>query len=162
MAIGKLRYFTKQNCKKGILKAIGRCEIFDIVLSEMNPNASGIKSLDQDRVIDLAMKVGNLTLDHGHFGTCPVLKVWQTCSVLTIFTDLLKEDFKDVQHFKPDAPRKDRAEIYIVACSLIRSPVWQFESCYDITTLQKLSDFMLSHRRFGSCLVLKFTLLLEV
>jgi len=85
----------------------------------MAPNASGIKSLDQDRIIDLTMKVRNLTIDHGCLGTCLVIKVWQTNSVFTIFTDLLK----DVQHFKPDASRKDSAEIYIVACSLIRSPV---------------------------------------
>ena len=94
----------------------------------MAPNASGIKSLDQDRIIDLAMKVRNLTLNHGRFGTCLVIKVWQTDSLLTKFNDLLKEDFKDVQHFKPDASRKDSAEIYIVACSLMKSPFWQFES----------------------------------
>ena len=56
-----------------------------------------------------------------------MIKVWQTGNVLTRFTDLLKEDFKDVQHFKPDASRKvrrkDSAEIYIVARSLLKSPV---------------------------------------
>ena len=122
MAIRKLRDFTEENSQKGILKAIGRREIFDIVLSEMAPNASGIKSLDQEQIINLAMKVKDLTLNHGRFGACLVIKVWQTGSVLTKFTDLLKEDFKDVQHFKPDASRKDSAEIYIVACSLIKSP----------------------------------------
>ena len=122
------RDFTNENSQKEIIKAIGRREIFDIVLSEMAPNASGIKSLDQDQIIDLAMKVRNLTLNHGRFGTCLVIKVWQTGSLLTKFTDLLKEDFKDVQHFKPDASRKDSAEIYIVACSLMKSPFWQFES----------------------------------
>jgi len=119
LAIRKLRDFTKGNSLKGILKAIGRCEIFDIVPSEMAPNAPGIKSLDQDQIINLAMKVRNLTLNHGRFGACLVIKVWQTGSVLMKFTDLLKEDFKDVQHFKPNASRKDSAEIYIVACSLI-------------------------------------------
>ena len=89
----------------------------------MAPNASGIKSLDQDRIINLAMKVRDFTLNHGCFGSCLVIKVWQTGNVLTRFTDLLKEDFKDVQHFKPDASRKDSAEIYIVARSLIKSPV---------------------------------------
>jgi 23S rRNA (uridine2552-2'-O)-methyltransferase len=89
----------------------------------MLPNASGITSLDQDQIINLALKVRDLTFNHGRFGTCLVIKVWQTDSVLMKFTDLLKEDFKDVQHFKPDASRKDSAEIYIVACSLIKSPV---------------------------------------
>ena len=90
-------------------------------------NASGIKSLDQDRIINLAMKVRDFTLNHGRFGSCLVIKVWQTGNILTRFTDLLKEDFKDVQHFKPDASRKvrrkDSAEIYIVARSLLKSPV---------------------------------------
>ena len=79
-----------------MLKAIGRRETFDIVLSEMAPNASGIKSLDQDRIINLAMKVRDLTLNLGCFGIWLVIKVWQTDSVKTIFTDLLKVDFKDV------------------------------------------------------------------
>ena len=122
------RDFTNENSQKEIIKAIGRQETFDVVLSDMAPNASGIKSLDQDRIINLAMKVRDFTLNHGRFGSCLVIKVWQTGSLLTKFTDLLKEDFKDVQHFKPDASRKDSAEIYIVARSLIKSPVWQFES----------------------------------
>jgi len=49
-------------------------------------------------------------------------------SVLAKFTDLLKEDFKDVQNFKHNAGQKDSTEIYIVAYSLIKSPFWQFES----------------------------------
>ena len=122
------RDFTNKKTKKGILKAIGGRKTFDIVLSDMAHNASGIKNLDQDRIINLAMKVRDFTLNHGRFGSCLVIKVWQTGSLLTKFTDLLKEDFKDVQHFKPDASRKDSAEIYIVARSLIKSPVWQFES----------------------------------
>ena len=117
------RNFTDENAQKDILKAIGRRETFDIVLSDMAPNASGIKSLDQDRIINLAMKVRDFTLNHGRFGSCLVIKVWQTGNILTRFTDLLKEDFKDVQHFKPDASRKDSAEIYIVARSLLKSPV---------------------------------------
>ena len=59
-----------------MLKVIGRRETFDIVLSEMALNASGIKSLDQDRIINLAIKVRDLTLNHGRFGTCLVIKVW--------------------------------------------------------------------------------------
>ena len=68
----------------------------------MAPNTSVIKCLDQDRIINLAMKVRDLTLNHGRFGTCLLIKVWQTDSVLTKLTDLIKENFKDVQHFKPD------------------------------------------------------------
>ena len=62
MAIRKLKDFTKENSQKGIIKAIGRREIFDIDLSEMAPNASGITSLDQDQIINLSMKVSDLTL----------------------------------------------------------------------------------------------------
>ena len=98
-------------------------KVFDIVISDMAPNASGIKSLDQGRIINVAMKVRDFTLNRGRFRSCLVIKVWQTGSLLTRFTDLLKEDFKDVQHFKPDVSRKDSAEIYIVARSLIKSPV---------------------------------------
>ena len=58
-----------------------------------------------------------------------MIKVWQKGSVLAKVTDLLKEDFKGVQNFKPDAIGKDCDKIYIVmALSLIISPVCQFES----------------------------------
>ena len=70
------RDFTNENSQKEIIEALGRQETFDIVLSDMAPNASGIKSLDQDRIIDLAMKDRTLTLNHGRFGTCLVIKVW--------------------------------------------------------------------------------------
>ena len=74
MAIGKLRDFTKENSQKEIIEALGRQETFDIVLSEMASNASGIKSLDQDRIIDLAMKIKDLMLYLGCLGTCLVIK----------------------------------------------------------------------------------------
>jgi len=86
----------------------------------MAPNASGTKSLDSDRLINLAMKVRDFTLNHGTYGTCLVTKVWQSGTMLSRFVELLKEDFKDVQYFKPKASRKDSAEIYIIARGLIK------------------------------------------
>jgi len=85
LAIRKLRDFNKENSQKVILKAIGRREIFDIALSEMAPNAYMIKSMDQNRIINLAMKVRDLTLNHGPFGSCLVIKVWQTGSLDKIY-----------------------------------------------------------------------------
>ena len=115
------RDFTDENAQKEIINAIGDRKTFDVVLSDMAPNASGIKSLDHERIISLALKVKDFTLTHGRVGTCLVIKVWQG-SLLKRFKEILKEDFKNVQEFKPKASRKDSAEIYIVATSLIKSP----------------------------------------
>ena len=85
----------------------------------MAPNASGIKSLDQERIFSLALKVKDFTLNHGRVGTCLVVKVWQS-GLLTKFTDILNQEFQEVRLFKPKSSRKDSAEIYVIAQKLIK------------------------------------------
>ena len=103
-----------------MLEIIGKRETFDVVLSDMAPNASGIKSLDQERIFSLALKVKDFTLNHGRVGTCLVIKVWQSGGLLTRFTDILKQEFQEVRLFKPKSSRKDSAEIYVIAERLIK------------------------------------------
>ena len=102
-----------------MLEIIGKRETFDVVLSDMAPNASGIKSLDQERIFSLALKVKDFTLNHGRVGTCLVVKVWQS-GLLTKFTDILNQEFQEVRLFKPKSSRKDSAEIYVIAQRLIK------------------------------------------
>ena len=85
----------------------------------MAPNASGIKSLDHERIFSLALKVKDFTLNNGRVGTSLVIKVWQG-GLLTRFTDILKQEFQEVRLFKPKSSRKDSAELYVIAQKLIK------------------------------------------
>lgn len=87
---------------------------FDLVLSDMAPKTCGIKSVDQDRSMELcrmAMDVAIVNLKkNGNF----VIKVFQNNQVRQYMDDL-KKHFGEVKIFKPESSRQESFEIYIVA-----------------------------------------------
>ena len=105
--------FTDPESQKLLCQAIEN-QGFDVVLSDMAPNASGVKSLDHERLIKLALQVQDFTLDHGSQGSSMVIKVWQG-GLLDYFLSKLRENFSTVSTFKPKASRSDSAEIYVIA-----------------------------------------------
>ena len=87
---------------------------FDVVLSDMAPATSGIRSADSARsalLFEAALALARATLKpQGHF----MAKIFQGAD----FHDLLlqvKRDFGWVKVVKPDASRKISKEIYILA-----------------------------------------------
>ena len=97
-----------------LFKAVGTEKGFDVVLSDMAPKTSGIKSADQLRSVELcreALRVAISTLKKdGKF----VIKVFQS-NELKALTNDIKKYFTDVNIFKPESSRKESFEIYIVA-----------------------------------------------
>ena len=93
---------------------------FDIVISDMAPKTTGIKSVDQLRSIelcDMALEIAQKTLkNNGDL----VIKVFQSNHVKA-FTDKARKLFSDVKIFKPDSSRKESFEIYIVAKGFLAS-----------------------------------------
>lgn len=93
---------------------------FDLVLSDMAPKTTGIKSTDQQRSIELcemALELAKKTLKkNGDF----VIKVFQSNQVKS-FTDKIKKSFNEVKIFKPESSRKESFEIYIVAKGFLPS-----------------------------------------
>jgi 23S rRNA (uridine2552-2'-O)-methyltransferase len=91
---------------------------FDLVLSDMAPKTCGIKSVDQDRSMELcrmAMDVAVMNLKkNGNF----VIKVFQNNQVKQ-YTNDLRKHFADVKIFKPESSRQESFEIYIVALRFI-------------------------------------------
>ena len=109
--------FTKEDTQKDILEAVGNSP-FNVVISDMAPNASGHKSLDHERIMGLAGQVKDFTLKHGTIGTSMIIKIWHG-GLTNSFLDLLKNDFINVKMFKPAASRNDSAEVYIIAMDLV-------------------------------------------
>lgn len=98
----------------GIDELRGELEAFDVVLSDMAPDTSGVRSLDQARseaLFERALEIAELTLaQRGHF----VGKLFQGPD----WPRLLKrarEGFAEVRTVKPAGSRKESIEQYVVA-----------------------------------------------
>lgn len=91
--------FTDENVQKRLTESVDN-KTFDLVLSDMAPNASGQKDFDHHKIINLAKSVTDFTLNKGTFGTTMVIKIWQGSQMIQ-FTDLLKSKFTEVRMFKP-------------------------------------------------------------
>jgi len=92
----------------------GDLDAFDVVLSDMAPDTSGVRSLDQARsegLFERALEIAELTLDKGgHF----VGKLFQGPD----WQRLLKrcrDGFAEVRTVKPAGSRKESIEQYVVA-----------------------------------------------
>jgi 23S rRNA (uridine2552-2'-O)-methyltransferase len=92
----------------------GDLPAFDVVLSDMAPDTSGVRSLDQARsegLFERALEIAELSLDKGgHF----VGKLFQGPD----WQRLLKrcrEGFAEVRTVKPAGSRKESIEQYVVA-----------------------------------------------
>lgn len=86
----------------------------DVVLSDMAPNTTGIKSLDHLKIMGLL----EIALDFAESVLAPggtfLAKVFQGGTEQELLTRL-KQNFKSVQHIKPDASRKESSEFYVIA-----------------------------------------------
>lgn len=86
----------------------------DVILSDMAPNMSGITSVDQARVINLA-ELGVLLCEKALVaGGSLLVKVFQG-EGYEAFVKLLRTKFKQVMVRKPDASRARSNEIYLLA-----------------------------------------------
>ena len=86
---------------------------YDVVISDMAPNTTGIVFTDQARSEDLCRKVlelcekllkpgGNMAMKFFQGGGAKVLEM------------LVRKQFKEVKHLKPLATRKESKEIFII------------------------------------------------
>ena len=102
-------------CMDEILRILGNRK-FDLVLSDMAPNASGIVQLDHDKIIDLSYKALKFALDNSYPGSHFVTKIWSGRDRDRLLSDMSKF-YSEVQLIKPKASRTDSAEIYLAGFS---------------------------------------------
>jgi len=86
---------------------------FDLILSDMAPKTSGVKTTDHARSIELNQRVLALSKDLLAPNGTLVLKVFQG-SDFQYFFKKLKTRFKSVKTFKPKASRDRSFEIYVI------------------------------------------------
>jgi len=108
--------FTEQDVHEQLLVAINRRDV-DLVMSDMAPNISGLKAVDQPR----AMYLAELALDFARGALKPggdfLVKVFQGEG----FDEYLKDvrgSFKKVVIRKPKASRPKSREVYLLAMEM--------------------------------------------
>lgn len=98
---------------QAIAVALGDMPV-DLVLSDMAPNISGIRSADQARAMELA----DLALEAGIRWLCPggdlVVKLFQG-EGMDAWLKQVRQVFAKVYQVKPKASRPDSREVYVVA-----------------------------------------------
>jgi 23S rRNA (uridine2552-2'-O)-methyltransferase len=109
--------FTDDQVLEKLLKIVGD-EAVDLVMSDMAPNISGNKSVDQPRsvyLVELALDCAYKILkEKGTF----LAKIFQGEGVDALMLDM-KRYFKVVKIRKPKASRSRSSEIYIFATGFI-------------------------------------------
>ena len=86
----------------------------DLIISDIAPNATGIKSMDHERIVALCrvvIKFAQIFLNNE--GTL-LIKIWQGAEQNRLEA-LCKQIFAKVTYVKPHASRTDSAEIYLLS-----------------------------------------------
>lgn len=80
----------------------------------MAPNASGIKSLDKDNIMDLAFSVLQFAREVSSTDAVLLIKVWENGDLPKLEKSIL-EFYDSCKAVKPNASRSDSAEKFILA-----------------------------------------------
>ena len=108
--------FTEQQTLDELLGLIGERK-FDLVLSDMAPNLSGMQSVDQPRSIYLAELAFEMAREFLRPEGSFVVKLFQG-EGFEEFVSRLRKRFRSVKFRKPDASRSRSSEIYAVCSGL--------------------------------------------
>ncbi|XP_039081981.1 rRNA methyltransferase 2, mitochondrial [Hyaena hyaena] len=92
----------------------------DMILSDMAPNATGIRSLDHDRLISLCLSLLDVAADVLHPGGTFLCKTWAGSHSLGL-QKRLAEQFQNTRTVKPRASRKESSEVYLLATQYQRA-----------------------------------------
>ena len=106
------RDFTHAKTQTEILDMLNGRKV-NSVISDMAPNATGVKSLSHELIIDLvlsALKFATGVLENeGHF----LCKIWQGSEQHRL-ENILNKLFTEVNVIKPKSSRKESAEIFVL------------------------------------------------
>lgn len=105
--------FTKQESQDKIRSLLGERQV-DCVLSDMAPNATGVRALDQENIITLCYSVLRFAILMSSLDASLLVKVWDNGEVPLLEKNMQKY-YQQVRRIKPRASRSDSAEHFILA-----------------------------------------------
>ena len=105
--------FTRPDSQQTLKTALAGRPV-NCVLSDMAPNATGIRMLDQENIINLCYAVLRFALIMSAPQANLVVKVWDNADVARLEKDMLRF-YEKVKRVKPHSSRSDSAEHFLVA-----------------------------------------------
>lgn len=86
----------------------------DCVLSDMAPNATGVRALDQENIVTLCYMVLRFAIMMSSPNASLLVKLWDNGEVNKLEEDMLRY-YKHVKHIKPVSSRSESAERFMLA-----------------------------------------------
>lgn len=105
--------FTKPDTQQKV-KTILDDRRVDCVLSDMAPNATGVRSLDQENITKLCYSVFRFAAMVSSVNASLLVKLWNNGDVKQLEQHMLRF-YEKVKFIKPAASRSDSAEVYMLA-----------------------------------------------
>jgi 23S rRNA (uridine2552-2'-O)-methyltransferase len=96
-----------------LLQTVGPNDKFDVVLSDMSPNVSGIWEIDHERQISLTSHALHVSIRILERRGNAIFKIFQGVSTRS-FVNELAEHFDLVKLSKPPASRQESSELYVI------------------------------------------------
>lgn len=95
------------------MEELGVSDQFDVVLSDMAPNTTGIKSVDQDRSLNLVEMVFSLLPKFLKPGGHLVIKVFESQNAQLYFKEQ-KKYFEELHYLRPKSVRSVSKEYFVI------------------------------------------------
>lgn len=111
--------FTTTAAQEKIRNLLNGREV-DCVLSDMAPNATGVKSLDQELIMELASSVFLFAQQVSAPNAILLIKFWENGDYHKLETAIRKK-YETVKVIKPNSSRSDSAEKFLLAKGYIKS-----------------------------------------
>ena len=110
--------FQDADIEEQLTGALGG-RLADLVISDMAPNISGVKVLDQSRWLTLAELALDFSVSHMKVGGDLVVKCFEGAGS-DEFKSQVQQYFKRTQRFKPKASRDRSSEFFLVGLNKIK------------------------------------------
>nr|CAD7421240.1 unnamed protein product [Timema poppensis] len=110
--IGNTDFTTAATLEKLLSAMKGRRA--DAVVSDMAPNATGVRAMDHENIVQLAYSATRFAVQTSRVGAFLLVKLWDGASTIALERDLTRF-YDKVKAVKPMASRSDSAEMFFLA-----------------------------------------------
>lgn len=104
--------FTTSDCQRVVVDALNGQQP-DVIISDMAPNASGIRELDCENIVSLASSALLFAFRTLKVGGTFMCKVWDSGN-LPSFAKTMEKYFTSFKRVKPTASRSESAELFLL------------------------------------------------
>lgn len=108
-----VRLYEKDVFTINKMEELGVENLFDVVLSDMAPNTTGIRKVDQDRSLNLVEMVFSLLPRFLKINGNLVIKVFESQDAQTFLKDQ-KSQFKEFHYLRPKSVRSVSKEYFVI------------------------------------------------